>query len=105
MPKSILIALKDVTLAFRDIGGLLLMLAAPFALTVGIGLVTGRFTGNTNAGVSDIPVIIVSAQDPYGDPVMSDSFTIRHQGGIAQRKLVACIDAVGKILTTEVETG
>ena len=60
---------------------------------------------NRDETIRDIPVIIVSAQDPYGDPVMSDSFTIRHQGGIAQRKLVACIDAVGKILTTDVETG
>lgn len=55
--------------------------------------------------IRDIPVIIVSAQDPYGDPVMSDTFTIRHQGGISQRKLVACIDAVGRILTTDDESG
>lgn len=75
MPKSILIALKDVTLAFRDIGGLLLMLAAPFALTVGIGLVTGRFTGNTNAGVSDIPVIIVNEDDGSLGQAIVDVYT------------------------------
>ncbi len=75
MPKSLLIALKDVTLAFRDIGGLLLMLAAPFALTVGIGLVTGRFTGTANAGVSDIPVVIVNHDDGTLGQAVVDVYT------------------------------
>ncbi len=75
MPKSLLIALKDVTLAFRDIGGLLLMLAAPFALTVGIGLVTGRFTGTTSVGVSDIPVVIVNEDDGALGQAVVDVYT------------------------------
>ncbi|HRE29618.1 MAG TPA: hypothetical protein PK954_23450, partial [Anaerolineales bacterium] len=63
MPKSLLIALKDLTLAFRDVGGLLLMLLAPFALTVGIGLVTGRFSGDSSTGLSQIPVVLVNNDD------------------------------------------
>ncbi len=63
MSKSLLIAWKDLTLAFRDIGGLLLMLLAPFALTIGIGLVTGRFSGDANTGLSDIPVVIVNQDE------------------------------------------
>jgi ABC-2 type transport system permease protein len=75
MPKSLLIALKDVTLAFRDIGGLLLMLAAPFALTIGIGLVTGRFSGTQNAGVTDISVVIVDEDGGDLGQAVVDVFT------------------------------
>src|SRR5688572_27181691 len=59
MPKFILIGLKDLTIIFRDRAALLLMLLAPFVLTLGLGLVTGRFSGGSS-GLSDIPVIIVN---------------------------------------------
>lgn len=42
MLKTFLIGLKDVRLAFRDRAALIFMLAAPFVLTLGLGLVTGR---------------------------------------------------------------
>lgn len=58
--KLFLIALKDLRLIFRDRSALVLMLAAPFALTLGMGAVTGRFSGSTSSGVSDIPVVIVN---------------------------------------------
>ena len=60
MLKTILIGWKDLTLAFRDRAALVLMLAAPFALTLGLGFVTGRFSGSSGIGVSDIPVILVN---------------------------------------------
>jgi ABC-2 type transport system permease protein len=60
MLKLILIGLKDVKLIFRDRAALILMLLAPFALTVGLGFVTGRFSGNNGSGLSDIPVVIVN---------------------------------------------
>ncbi len=75
MSKSFLIALKDLTLAFRDVGGLLLMLLAPFALTVGIGLVTGRFSGTANTGLSEIPVVIVNHDDGDLGQAIVDVFT------------------------------
>jgi ABC-2 type transport system permease protein len=59
MLKTFLIGLKDLRVAFRDRAALILMLAAPFVLTVGLGLVTGRFSGG-NSGISDIPVVIVN---------------------------------------------
>lgn len=62
MLKTILIGIKDVKLAFRDRAALILMLAAPFLLTLGMGLVTGRFSGRTS-GISDIPVVIVNQDD------------------------------------------
>jgi ABC-2 type transport system permease protein len=60
MKKAFLIGWKDLTLAFRDRAALIFMLAAPFALTLGMGLVTGRFSGNTGStGVGDIPIVII----------------------------------------------
>lgn len=53
------IALKDLKLAFRDRAALVLMLLAPFLLTLGMGFVTGRFS-NKPSGISQIPVVIVN---------------------------------------------
>jgi ABC-2 type transport system permease protein len=60
MKKIFLIGWKDVTLAFRDRAALILMLVAPFILTLGLGFVTGRFTSSSSSGVSNIPVILVN---------------------------------------------
>lgn len=60
MRKILLIGWKDVTLAFRDRVALLMMLAAPFVLTVGMGFVTGRLSGGSNTGMGDIPVMLVN---------------------------------------------
>jgi ABC-2 type transport system permease protein len=59
MKKLFLIGFKDVKLAFRDRAALLLMLLAPFLLTIGLGFVTGRFSGSSS-GLSQIPVILVN---------------------------------------------
>lgn len=70
MRKLLLIAIKDLKLAFRDRAALIFMLLAPFALTVGLGFATGRFSGNTNTGLSDIPVVIVNEEGgSLGDAV------------------------------------
>jgi ABC-2 type transport system permease protein len=60
MKKIFLIGIKDVRLALRDRTALLMMLLAPFILTLGLGFVTGRFSGNSSSGISNIPVIIVN---------------------------------------------
>ena len=63
MKKIFLIGWKDLTLAFRDRAALLLMLAAPFLLTLGLGFVTGSFSGGSggsSSGVGDIPVVLVN---------------------------------------------
>lgn len=60
MKKVFLIGWKDVTLAFRDRAALIFMLAAPFILTLGMGFVTGRFSGTVSSGIADIPVILVN---------------------------------------------
>ncbi len=63
MKKAFLIGWKDVKLAFRDRAALILMLAAPFLLTLGLGLVTGGFSSSSSSGLSDIPFIIVNQDD------------------------------------------
>lgn len=60
MKKLFLIGWKDVTLAFRDKAALIFMLLAPFLLTIGLGFVTGRFSGGSSSGISDIPVTLVN---------------------------------------------
>ena len=60
MKKILLIGRKDLTLAFRDRAALLLMLAAPFLLTLGLGFVTGRLSGSASSALADIPVIVVN---------------------------------------------
>lgn len=80
MLKTFLIGLKDLRLAFRDRAALLLMLLAPFLLTVGMGFVTGRFSGRSS-GISDIPVILINQDndqlgnalvDLFNDPALAD---------------------------------
>ncbi|MFZ5855533.1 MAG: ABC transporter permease [Chloroflexota bacterium] len=70
MLKTFLIGLKDVRLVFRDRAALTFMLLAPFLLTIGMGFVTGRFSGNSS-GIQDIPVIIVNLdQAELGDALV-----------------------------------
>src|SRR6187402_2898955 len=80
MLKTFLIGLKDLRLAFRDRAALLLMLLAPFLLTVGMGFVTGRFSGQSS-GISNIPVILINQDhdqlgdalvDLFNDPALAD---------------------------------
>jgi linearmycin/streptolysin S transport system permease protein len=76
MQKLIAIGLKDLLLAFRDRAALLLMLLAPFALTLGLGAVTGRFTpGGGNRGISEIPVVIVNKDGEQLGNVLVELFT------------------------------
>ena len=74
MKKILTIALKDVTLAFRDRAALILMLVAPFVLTLGLGFVTGRFSGAANSGLSNIPVIIVNQDEGEIGEILVDVF-------------------------------
>jgi len=60
MNKVLLIGWKDVMLAFRDRAALVLMLLAPFVLTLGLGFVTGHFSGSGGSGLGNIPVVLVN---------------------------------------------
>ncbi len=74
MKKILLIGIKDLRLAFRDRAALILMLLAPFILTVGLGVVTGRFSGNSS-GLADIPVIVVNLDKGQLGNSLADVFS------------------------------
>src|SRR5690606_23434273 len=74
MLKLLLIGLKDLKLMFRDRAALLLMLLTPFLLTLGMGLVTGQFSGDNNSGISDIPVVIVNLDNDSLGNALVDVF-------------------------------
>jgi len=73
MNKLFLIGLKDLKLMFRDRAALTFMLLAPFLLTIGMGFVTGRFSGNSS-GISDIPVVIVNLDKQELGNALEDLF-------------------------------
>lgn len=60
MLKTFIIGLKDLKLVFRDRAALIFMLLTPFLLTLGMGLITGRFSSNDNSGALNIPIVIVN---------------------------------------------
>lgn len=74
MKKVFLIGLKDLKLTFRDRAALLLILAAPFLLTLGMGFVTGRLTGSGMGGLSEIPVAIVNQDGGDAAQALVDLF-------------------------------
>jgi ABC-2 type transport system permease protein len=75
MRKILAIGWKDLRLVLRDRAALVLMLAAPFALTLALGFVAGRFSGadQTN-GLSDIPVLLVNEDDGVFGQALLDVF-------------------------------
>ena len=74
MKKLFLIGIKDLKLMFRDRAALTFMLLAPFLLTIGMGFVTGRFSGGSS-GLSDIPVIIVNLDKQDLGNALEDLFS------------------------------
>jgi ABC-2 type transport system permease protein len=74
MRKLFLIGLKDLKLIFRDRAALIFMLLAPFLLTIGMGFVTGRFSGSAG-GLSDIPVIVVNLDNDQLGNALADLFS------------------------------
>ncbi|HSL29829.1 MAG TPA: ABC transporter permease [Anaerolineales bacterium] len=74
MLKTILIGTKDLKLMFRDRAALIFMLLAPFLLTIGMGFVTGRFSGGSS-GLSNIPVIVVNLDNDQLGDALADVFS------------------------------
>lgn len=75
MKKALLIGLKDLRIAARDRAALLLMLAAPFVLTLGLGLVTGSLFTSSPSGLRDIPVIVVNQDGGQLGQSLAGTFT------------------------------
>ena len=83
MNKLLLIGLKDLKLMFRDRAALTFALLAPFLLTIGMGFVTGRFSGNSG-GISDIPVIIVNLDNEQLGNALADVFSSEELADIVE---------------------
>ena len=64
---------SDGKLMFRDRAALTFMLLAPFLLTIGMGFVTGRFSGSSS-GLSDIPVVVVNLDHEQLGNALADLF-------------------------------
>lgn len=71
MNKILRIGWKDLIVLFRDRGALLLMLGAPFVLTLGLGLITGSFSGG-NSSLEGIAVVIVNEDDGQLGQALAD---------------------------------
>ena len=50
--------------------------------------------------IADTPVIIISSRDPAGDPIVSNTLTVTQGTGLSQHNLMACIQALGRILAS-----
>ena len=48
----------------------------------------------------DIPVIVISARDPTGQPIVSNALAVTRGGGLPVPQLLACIDTLSRILST-----
>lgn len=63
MKKILTIAWKDLLVMFGDWAAVLLMLGAPLALTVGLGLVSGSFGDQEASGIAQIALVIVNQDE------------------------------------------
>ena len=54
---------------------------------------------NLTPKVRDIPTIIISSQDPAGEPVVTDAIKVRRSDGLSVRELLTSIQAFSEILT------
>jgi signal transduction histidine kinase/CheY-like chemotaxis protein len=54
---------------------------------------------NQDPEIRDIPVVITSSRDPAGQPIVSDTLTVRRRGGLSVRDLAVCAAAISAVLT------
>ena len=97
MLKTILISLKDLKLIFRDRAALTFMLLAPFLLTIGMGFVTGRFSGSSS-GISDIPVIIVNLDKEQLGNALADVFSSEELADLMEPTASSNPDAARRLI-------
>lgn len=97
MQKLFLIGLKDLKLVFRDRAALVFMLLAPFLLTIGMGFVTGRFSGGSS-GLSDIPVIIVNLDQEQLGNALVDVFSSAELAELMEPSLSSDPEAAHRLI-------
>src|SRR5215208_4790621 len=97
MKKLFLIGIKDLKLIFRDRAALIFMLLAPFLLTIGMGFVTGRFSGSSS-GLSDIPVIIVNLDNDQLGNALADVFSSEELADLMEPTASADAEAARRLI-------
>jgi len=58
-----------------------------------------------NAALHDIPVIVISARDPAGQPIVSSAMAITKGEGLSAHQLLASIQAVSKVFSSSARSG
>ncbi len=103
MRKLFLIAFKDLRLIFRDRSALVLMLLAPFVLTLGMGAITGRFSGGANTSIQDIQVVLVNRDEGELGSALVDMFQSPELQDLLEPTLSSDLDQA-KVLVDEDKT-
>ena len=49
--------------------------------------------------LADIPIIVISARDASGHPIVSDMFLVTQKGGFSMRQLLDCIQVLSQTLS------
>lgn len=94
MKKILIIAWKDLLVTFRDRAALIMMLAAPLALTVGLGFVTGSFSGdNDNNGIQNIPVALVNEDEGRLGAILVETFESPELADLVEPTVTADLSA------------
>ena len=94
----ILIAYKDIRLVFRDKSALLLMLLAPFVLTLGLGALSGRFSNGSSSGISELPVVIVNQDSGELSDALIDVFQSSELEDLVEPVLMEDIDEAQRLV-------
>jgi CheY-like chemotaxis protein len=53
--------------------------------------------------IAEIPTIVISARDPSGEPIVSNTLAVTRGGGLSVRELYDCIRAISEILAPSVQ--
>ncbi|MBX2999717.1 MAG: response regulator [Caldilineaceae bacterium] len=56
---------------------------------------------NADPALREIPVIIVSSQDPNGQPIVSRSLIVTRSGGISIPQFLGCIEGISQLLSAQ----
>lgn len=86
MRKLVVLAFKEVLVAFRDVGALLTMLATPLALTLVMMAAFG--SGSNSSPISDIPVLLLNQDAGTFGQALTDIFFSPSVGDLVTPTLV-----------------
>jgi ABC-2 type transport system permease protein len=100
MLKLFLIGIKDLKLMFRDRAALTFMLLAPFLLTIGMGFVTGRFSGSSS-GLSDIPVVIVNLDNDQLGNTLAEVFSSEELADLMEPTTASDPEAARRLIDSD----